>query len=1081
RLESAAQGRFQFAGGTGDERFSPLLSTRPLSLDRDLHGQIAVSRTNPNRGTEVTGEISRESMALMTLSPRTKLTSVSGAVPIPPAGVAGIAGRRSSELTPDSLLSDINLAAPISDISSNARSAFGVYYGALAGELEVYRLRRASGQDGLPSGIVNAVWDVDLSDVRENPYSTLFYGHRGPELAMRVAAHAAVNAKDLYDTDSTPTVATLVLDNDSGTVRTPLDRFQNYVSNTPGFELDNANGSIALLYPGLNTLGTGLLDIDNGVERERRVLPEGQLPEGRRLVNVYGVEATPIITEVSMIHVYTDASESLSDVPSDSNSPPRQTRPGQVPIIDSADIEQITISSTRNETNPDLMMSVLAIQLTNPWDDDIVLGGGSGPLGTGSDQGRAMWRVRGDDDTERFDDRANLEFNYYIEYNGRFFKLGEFREYLEPLSNGGPDYTSDTEYTGGGGPAVDPDGQPIPVAEDDDSYVELEYRSVTLAAGESRVFYVTAHTRFDTQTPGGADPNAGLEKRWEDIVFANEPLDREYQDLTINTPNDNDLDLDGVPDGYDTRGWTGPMQEWLIGQFSPPRGRMGRPVRVHPFDPTTGELVEGEGTLRNPASFVDYANDPGDPAADLGLTGRVVPDDEVIRLWRKVVVSGAEEVPTSARSGSLRNFVQNDLLVDRLFTDSPSVDSFLASAAWSNPGGEITNSVSWSESFDVVDNPCDAPTGTVNLRNDNTGLTFARWASVRRKDTIDELAGSEVDPEENLGKIDAYLLSSRRNPAAMIEKIDNISQVPNSPDITNFYDFCDPTNPLDAYNGVEGSRAPLIDFVNYDAERFVFDFWEKGRTGSATPARVPVVATVSRHPRVKHSNVNLQASVEDIPGDRFDASPLGVRTSRAGLFADANGRDPLLPEIFVSTPMQFDEDQLEPLEVRRVADELRVMGIGPTYAPDEANNPRSGGVLNDHAVYDDEWMTLTEAFAIALGFEDFATAMTGADVTPDIVWWDSVKSYTALGTGDTEVEYVLDDLRLRLDDYVAFLNQNTGDETEKAFFTFDPSSPNTSDVRRGTGVPVALGVLDAVRVFDPVEYPSSPSTDNATA
>ncbi|MEM9374268.1 MAG: hypothetical protein AAGA55_11565, partial [Planctomycetota bacterium] len=117
RLELAAQGRFQYQGGTGDERFSPLLSTRPLSLDRDLHGQIPVLLSNPNRGTEVTGEISRESMALMTLSPRTKLTPVSGSVPMPAAGIAGAAGRNGAELAPTGLLDQGNRAVSLDDFA----------------------------------------------------------------------------------------------------------------------------------------------------------------------------------------------------------------------------------------------------------------------------------------------------------------------------------------------------------------------------------------------------------------------------------------------------------------------------------------------------------------------------------------------------------------------------------------------------------------------------------------------------------------------------------------------------------------------------------------------------------------------------------------------------------------------------------------------------------------------------------------------------------------------------------------------------------------------------------------------------
>lgn len=1061
RLESAAQGRFQYLGGTGDERFSPLLSTRPLSLDRDLHGQIPVLASNPNRGTEITGEISRESMALITLSPRTKLSTITGAVPMPPMGIAGPAGRNGAQITPVGLLDESNRAYALRDLdpqpgSNNttptAGEMWGVFSGALAGELEVLRFKRASGQDGLPAGIVNAVWDADLSQVRQNPYSTLFYGHRGPELALRIAAHAAVNAKDLFDADSNTTVATLVLDNDQASVRTPLIQFQRYVDNTPSFDLSSARGSLALLYPGLST-SSNLFDMDRGLDapqdRSRRVLPDGVLPDGRKLVNVYGVEATPIITEVAALYVYTDAPQSAGG-----DADFRTFPGGRVPInLDESDTTQITISPTLDVGNTDLLMSVLAFQITNPWDVPISLGGGDGP-------GGAMWRVAGDDATDRFDDASNLQFNYYIEYNGYFFKLGEFREYLEPLSNGGPDYTANSDFVAASGLTIDPNGQPIPIVPGggDSGYEELEYRNATIPAGGSRVFFVTSHTRFDSQASWG-----GLEQRWRSVVAGGNDFDDQYTSVTIDTLNDNDTDLDTLPDGFDDKGWTGPVYEWLLGQFSPRGSRQSSAVRIHPFNPRTGELILGEGTQDLPAEFVDFVGTPGDPAGDLGMTGRD-PAPGVVRLWKKFAVNGAEEVSASqARGAQIENYVQNDILVDRIYTDASNTQNYLAGAAWSDSDSRIADSVGWAEGQGVLADPCNIGTPTINARNDNTGLTFARYASVRRRDTADQLAPSEVNPQQNVGKIDAYMMASGRDRLGLVERYDNSTFVPSNPSITNFYDLCDMTSPGNPYNGVDTDDSELLtNFVRYDAERFVFDFWAKGLFNVVGP-RVASVATISRHPRLKNSGVDLDQSVEDPLENRFRPAPLNVPAGRLGLF-DSPGTPTLRPEIFVS----------EPESVGRVADMLRVMGIGPAYAPDPSRDP-----VADYAVVDEEWMTLSEAFAIALGFEDFTTTPPNfaTDVSPDLVWWDSVKPYTDPETGASEVEYVLDDLRLRLDDYVAFLNIDAPGEIEKAFFDFDPVAPVGSDVRRGTGVPMALGVLDGVRAFGPALYPGSPSDE----
>jgi len=1046
RLESAAQGRFQFAGGTGDERYSPLLSTRPLSLDRDLHGQVLVLASNPNRGTEVSGEISRESMALMTLSPRTKLTTVSGAVPLPPAGVAGIAGRNSSELAPSGLLNGLNQAVSLADFGTNAGSAFRVYSGALAGELEVLRLKRAAGVDGLPAGIVNAVWEQDLIDVRDNPYSTLFYGHRGPELALRVAAHAAVNARDLFDSDNETTIATLVLDNDASTVRTPLDRFRQYVGSTPSFDLDTPRGSLALLYPGLIGSSSALFDVDagldNAADRPRRVLPEGQLPDGRRLVNVYGVEATPIITHAASMFVYTDAPSSVSGDGGDFGGRPR---PGRFPVPGS--IEQITIDRSLDASNADLLMQVLAVQITNPWDVAINIGGGSGP-------GGLMWRKSFDtsDPNQPADPNSNLEFNYYIEYNGRFFKLGGFRDYVRSVAEGSVDYADNDDYVAAGLPPVTAAGIDL-IA---NPQPELEYESVILRPGESRVFYATAHVNL-----------RDLDARWEDILTANGNVLPESYVLPIGTTGiDHDRDDDGLLDGLDGRDWTGLAQDWLTSQLSIRQsGRTLFPSRIHPFDPTTGELVEGLGPTL-PSGYVNLTGDAGDPANDLGFTSRLA-DPGVVRLWKKHVVNGVEEVPNAERTGSqiTENLIQNDILVDRLYLADPGSEAgvnYLHAALDSSVGDEVPNTVSFDETF-VPQLTCSPAQDSINVRNDNLGLTLTRWSSVRRKDTMNELNSGDSNPEANVGKIDAYLIASRRTPLDTITRSTNAAGLPDQaalaeviPDAftaEDMFDLCEPTDPVrwdSSSRGVQPSR-------EHDVYLTPQDFFARASGGAFGRRPIP---TIARHPR---QNNPLSAAANLIEGDRFPIEELDRVVGDLDLF-EAPGTDSLRPEIFLSRP----------LNTGRVADTLRAMGIGPAYAPDLNSNPRANPAT-DFAVYDDEWMTLSEAFAIALGFEDFVGIITATDVSPDAVWFDSVRSYTDPASGASEVEYVLDDLRLRLDDYVAFINRErtTVDETEKAFFSFNPLAPGVSDARRGTGVPMALGVLDSVRAFEPAEYPSN--------
>jgi len=1065
RLESAAQGRLQFEGGTGDERYSPLLSTRPLGLDRDFHGRIALNRFNPNRGTEVTGEISRESLALMALSPRTKMTTVSGSVPFRAASVAGLAGGDGSRLTPSALRADVDLSIPVSDLT-NPQSAFDVYYHALAGELEVFRLKRGANglNDGLPRRILNtALWETDLVDVRDNPYSTLFYGHRGPELALRIAAHAAANASDMFDADNTPTILTLKLDNSSITERVIENVTEAAGFGTTAFRLDR--NKEALLYPGLadqagsSNVATRLLDLDADVVDAAQVLPTEHLPEARRLVNVFGVEPTPIITEVASMYVYTDASSvSAAGGDDDFNSvdPPRRPRPDRDPIVD---IKPVTIDGELKADNTDLLMQVLAIQLTNPWDERIDLSGGTGPQGL-------MWR-QGDLVQDRFRDQNNLEFNYYIEFNGRFFKLGEYREYFPPLNNGGIDYATNSDYTSAGGPAAPP-GTPIPL--DDPAYDELRYKGVTLQPGESRVFYVTGHTRLLDEDLGQPQlaGSFSLDETWENVLWAYDSGRVSYERFT--NPGmigsfDNDADGDSRPDGFDGRGWTGPAAEWL-GRAFRQGGSQGAPYRIHPFNPRTGALVDQSQAVVDPADFVDFMS-PGDPErVGLAFTDRD-PDATVVRLWRKNTVPDLEEQAVPLEGAQIaENLIQNDILVDRLFLGEELAGGGFLDVSMPKTNFKVLNSVGFKEDFVPVSDPCNAPRAENRIRNDNTGITFTRWATVRRLDTSDTLGSGgavgidETDGSDNIGKIDSYLLASRRDPDKLIKRRTNkpgagadTTSVPISrnPDIGQWFTLCDPADPLNPYNG-KTSETPT-DVVEYDLAESPHRWFERMFPGSYRP-----VLTIAQHPRLKSNNGAAGTAITNA-FDRFEEDRLIPAAGFRDLF---NGTDPLLPEVFLGRD----------LDAPRVTDGLLAMGIGPAYAPDPTRDPTVS-----YEVVDDEWMTLSEAFAIALGFEEFPepTAIDPLDASPDIVWHDSVRTYTdPLGGGTMLTEYVLDDLRLRLDDYVAFLNLERGgeiDPDQKPAFTFNPSSPSDADARRGTGVPLALGVLDGLRAIDPPVYP----------
>lgn len=1045
RLEVAAMGRFQFDGGTGDERFSPLHSTRPLTLDRKLHGELLVRRLNPNRGTEVTGEISPESMAMLTLSPRSLLTVVSGSVPMRAGAVAGNAGRRGTELTPLGLSVERDAALSLSDVAQNPADAFNLYYRALAGELEVFRLKQGSGVDGLPTAILNVAWEPDLSISRESPYATLFYGHRGPELALRVAAHAAVNAADYFDgTDNTTTtVATLILDNASA-VRNTVDRVigdANYGEENFSIET-NAD---ALRYPGLLT-PSSFFDLDSDgdgdvVDTREQVLPNSVLPDPKRaLVNVYGVEPTPFITEVASMYVYTDASETNGGDVDYGDEPVPGPRPGLLPVIPPEILEQVTVDGSINDGNTDLLMQVFAVQLTNPWDVPIEIGGGEGAV---------MHRKQGGSDTamtDAFDRDNNLIFDYYLEFNGRFFKLGNFVEYqetaLDLTSIGGPLIAADTPIT------PDP-GLPL---------AEVQYRGVTIQPGESRVFYAMAHARFDS--PSGL---VGLDERWEIAIEDSGGLPAQFD---IGDPT-SDPDGDGLPNGTDGRGYTGPAQEWISDQFKSIRtagGQNSPPARIHPFNPQTGDLVYGVntfpvGSVPNDAVFQDLMA-PADPAADLGLTGRTAASN-VVRLWKKhTALTAGVQVEETTRSqindgnaGTYQqNLVQNDILIDRMFMDLELNVKM--------PDGDIpiTNSVGFPEGFVPLDTSCAITDPAVlNRRNDNLGVTLTRWASVRRKETMDAITSAQANIEAGLGRIDAYLLSSRRTPTITTTDNSNTLIMTDTLDAEDVLNLCD-ADALDAFNGYQVGNRGVSTEAAYDFDRTLREFFASGLNGRQQ------IQTMAFHPRFKNLTGAVPAPIDPIE-NRFDAEELQVVPGSGLKELFSNAADALEPEVFIGNE----------LDVARVTDALAPMGIGPAYAPDPTRN-----VLTNMEVFDDEWMTLSEALAVALGFEDFAGADLVAGADPDIVWHDAARQYTdALGA--TRTEYVLDDLRLRIDDYVPYLNvaQDPGETgmAGKPQFSFNFSSPAGSDARRGTGVPLALGVLDGVRAINPPLYAGQTTGD----
>lgn len=1040
RLEHNALGRYD--SGEGQERYSPLMSTRPLTIDRDRHAHIRTD-ANPNRPRIIDGRIAQQTLALAELSPRTVLTPLSGAVPLVPKSVAGPAVRSPGGASADPLPASVQpltiaeAAVTLKQVSESANDAFKVFYSALAGELEAYRFKRQGPQDGPNAGILNQIWRSDLTAVRDSPYATLFYAHRGPELALRIAAHSAVNMKTRYSDDPRPTVATLVLSNqfgDSNDYRTLRQNLRDE-SGRRDFDLFIAQNRLAIFYPGLvggkTRFDVDAQDSDNSYEANRRdenqwvLAPTTQnppMPAQRQAVNVFGVDAMPVITEVASFYVYTDASVGAGGDPDYFTAV--DGRP--IPVVGAT---QVTIQGSVSETNSDLLASVVAFQIHNPWDVAISLGGRAEDVGPRD----IMWRVG--DNGNHFNHNNNLQFDYYIEYNGRYFKLGEFWEYTPSADSAdgfGPDEVTQINEAGGNSSLIPNPGERL-----DRTYEEFQYRNIILAPGQTRVFYAMSHARFE-----GHDVNdpTGLEFKWNRVATSyGDPLPTQFTDPS------NDHDNDGLIDGGDSKGWTGLAQEWIENQLSVMGDGPG--VRIHAFDPTSGRLVDPRtGDADTNPQFADIIGTPGTLST---VTGRD-PQPNQVRLWRKFTLvdeqqpqSGNYEEATDFSlqthpRGSRRNIVQNDILVDRLFLgDQSSGTSYLDVALDGSGDGRITGTVSFQENFNNSRDDC-------SPRNDNAGLSVMRWATVRRRDHL----AADGENINNPGVIYPWMIQSRTQPDLTWIRKTNKAGHPGAIeqafddqlDISLFFEVC--TEGADPSYTTTTVRRRRTNQDRYDLAYHPMNLINRG-LGSAATYRV--VPSIAKSPFQKSDN-RQDATI----GDRFERIGLGSNHVFHTLQSDN-----LNPEIVLGSNAN----------ASRIGDALMSMGIGPTWAPDITRDPTSA------ELEDSEWMTLTEAFAMAFGYESNAPFSSEPEAA-NHVWFDAVRQTP--GAGPTRPnEYVLDNLHLRLDDYVPFLNvirpTNETGSTGRPVFTSDQSL--AGDFRRGAGVPLALTVIDQLRPFDVLALP----------
>ncbi len=377
RLEFAADGRLDDGTNPGNvalartttRRLGPLRSTRDLAFEYSGHDDVTgddVFAATPVAGPD--GKIDPDALALLTLSPRGRLTTISGG-----AELHNLSPLLSSEAVFSTRFDNAEVKSRFSALAGGSLEAiFGVYRRALS-----------------PYSNIVASWDAEPSPTYDE-YRTLSYGYCGPELAMRAAAHLAVNLKDQYDLDNTPTVATVALTSAPAVINQLDQQTNENRVRWAGWFLGNRM-TVPEAY-GNPTGGGGTVDAN--------------------VLNVYGIEAQPFIVEAMSINVFTDAPHisGLVGAPNgDIDYNPDCLRPTPIGQPPAPPVEitiggQLTAGDAASgnlwDLNSDFTMQVLAVKLHNPFNVPVTLG------------------------APATSDRRG--FDYYLEFGGRFFKLARY-------------------------------------------------------------------------------------------------------------------------------------------------------------------------------------------------------------------------------------------------------------------------------------------------------------------------------------------------------------------------------------------------------------------------------------------------------------------------------------------------------------------------------------------------------------------------------------------------------------------------------------------------------------------------------
>jgi hypothetical protein len=344
---------------------------------------------------------------------------------------------------------------------------------------------------------------------------------------------------------------------------------------------------------------------------------------------------------------------------------------------------------------------------------------------------------------------------------------------------------------------------------------------------------------------------------------------------------------------------------------------------------------------------------------------------------------------------------------------------------------------------------CSLPAGSEVARNDNTGLTLVRWASVRRPDP----EGVVLAQAPEAGVLPAWLLSRRDatlNVRSSAERDANFPDFDGGLNIADFVEVCPGSS--DPIDGPLTQVRVKADYEIQPSLRALYNL-ASGRR---------VVRTLAEEPWRKLRGLGYDggpvslADEDNRTREKFPGNALGANA--AGDTLSYSSTSTLKPEW---SPTAYRNT------TPRAADVLQALAVGPVQVPDPTRTTAGNSDAGLNFDVDGEWLTTAEMLAIGLGY-DVPVYSSGASalareriVDPYVGLVDAART--------NEPKYALDGGRLRLGSYVPFVDASVGDVDDRVY------DPSAGDLVRGDGLPMALSLLGRLNAVETVRRGSATS------